>query len=179
MYIYGLDVSTTRLGIAILNEKQELIYNDALKFDSKKSLEERAKLFYNKMYELKHHFPPDKIYIEEPAKLFNKTTAHTVAILNQFNGMCRLTAHLMSDQVPIMVNVRTARKKLGISPDKQTLKEYRGSPADKKRYVKRVVIDYVKNKFDNFVYTETRHGNPSPGIDDKADAVVMALQEFV
>ena len=40
--ILGLDVSTSRIGWAIINEKQELVDSDFFKTNNKTSLEERA-----------------------------------------------------------------------------------------------------------------------------------------
>ena len=40
--ILGLDVSTTRIGWAIINDKQELVDSGFFKTDKKMSLEERA-----------------------------------------------------------------------------------------------------------------------------------------
>ena len=40
--ILGLDVSTSRIGWAIINDKQELIDSNFYKTDKKKGLEERA-----------------------------------------------------------------------------------------------------------------------------------------
>ena len=41
---------------------------------------------------------------------------------------------------------------------------------------KKLIIDWVSAKYPkDFTYELTRHGNPKPGTDDKADAVVVAL----
>jgi Tfp pilus assembly protein PilX len=64
-----------------------------------------------------------------------------------------------------MVNVRTARNKLGIKIPKGT----------KQNETKKYIIEYVQNNHAEFIYSVTAHGNPVPGTDDKADAVVIAL----
>ena len=68
------------------------------------------------------------------------------------------------------------RTKLGIKADKDAWGK--ASKKDRQRLTKKAVIDYIIKKFANFEYKETKQGNPAPGIDDKADAVVLALQAF-
>ena len=34
---------------------------------------------------------------------------------------------------------------------------------------------YFSKRFESFKYEQTAHGNPLPGTDDRADAVVIAL----
>ena len=42
--------------------------------------------------------------------------------------------------------------------------------------MKRYIIEHVENKFDGqFKYNMTHKGNPQPGTDDRADALVVAL----
>jgi hypothetical protein len=45
--------------------------------------------------------------------------------------------------------------------------------------IKKIVIDWVQNKYKNsstpFDYKTTPQGNPVPGTDDRADAIVVAL----
>jgi hypothetical protein len=45
---------------------------------------------------------------------------------------------------------------------------------------KKKVIEWVKNEYpEDFNYELTRYGNPKPGTDDKADAVVVALAGII
>ena len=39
---------------------------------------------------------------------------------------------------------------------------------------KTYIVEQVKNKYPSFTYEITRHGNPKPGTDDIADAIVIA-----
>jgi hypothetical protein len=43
---------------------------------------------------------------------------------------------------------------------------------------KEVILQWVDDKFDNFIMEYTNHGNPKPGLDDEADAIVVALSHF-
>jgi hypothetical protein len=45
---------------------------------------------------------------------------------------------------------------------------------------KKIVIDWVASKYPkDFVFELTRHGNPKPGTDDRADSVVIALAGLI
>jgi Holliday junction resolvasome RuvABC endonuclease subunit len=166
--ILGLDVSTTRIGWAIIDEKQELVDSDFFKTDKKMSLEERASDFADKVLEpLKHIHKITEVRIEEPFSMFSggKTTARTMSSLQRFNGMISLVAHQQFGNPPTMVGATTARSRCGI-------KVPRGTKA------KVVVLKWVDDKFDKFIMEHTRHGNPKPGLDDEADAIVVALSHF-
>ena len=41
-----------------------------------------------------------------------------------------------------------------------------------------VIVEWADNYFDSFNVELTRHGNPKPGTDDEADAIVVALSHF-
>ena len=84
--ILGLDVSTTRIGWAIIDEKQERIDSDFFKTDKKMGLEERASDFADKDLEpLKHIHKITEVRIEEPFSMFSggKTTARTMSSLQR------------------------------------------------------------------------------------------------
>ena len=166
--ILGLDVSTTRIGWAVINDKQELVDSDFYKTDKKMGLEERAEDFLsNVLRPLSIVHKITEVRVEEPFSMFSggKTTARTMSSLQRFNGMISLLVLQMFDKSPTMVGATTARSRCGI-------KVPRGTKA------KVVVLDWVDNKFDKFIMEHTRHGNPKPGLDDEADAIVVALSHF-
>ena len=66
MFILGLDISTAKIGVAVLDSDEELIKSDVIKFDSKKSLEERAFIFYDYMRELAVQYPISHVCVESP-----------------------------------------------------------------------------------------------------------------
>jgi Holliday junction resolvasome RuvABC endonuclease subunit len=165
--ILGLDVSSSKIGIAILDYDKKIVSTDLIKFKPETPLEERAKLFENKLVKLQKFYNISEVFVEEPFIAFGggKTTAHTMAKLQRFNGMCCYSVFSIFESLPIMVNVRTARNKLGIKIPKGT----------KQNETKKYIIEYVQNNHAEFIYSVTAHGNPVPGTDDKADAVVIAL----
>ena len=166
--ILGLDVSTNRTGWAIINDKQELIDSDFYKTKPKTPLEERATALKDNVLEpiIKLH-DITEIRIEEPFMMFSggKTTARTMSSLQRFNGMVSLIAHQLLGKPPTLVGATTARSRCGI-------KVPRGTKA------KQVVMMFCASQYDNFIMEYTKHGNPKPGIDDEADAIVVALSHF-
>ena len=166
--ILGLDVSTNRTGWAIINDKQELVDSDFYKTKPKTPLEERAMALKENVLEpiLKLH-DITEIRIEEPFMMVSggKTTARTMSSLQRFNGMVSLIAHQLLKKPPTLVGATTARSRCGI-------KVPRGTKA------KQMVMMFCASQYDNFIMEYTKHGNPKPGIDDEADAIVVALSHF-
>ena len=163
--ILALDISTSRVGITVMNYDKKLISCDVVKLDSNKCLEERCLDLENYLSSNPHDFK--EVYIEQPFAMFSggKTTARTMSSLQRFNGMISLVAHQQFGNPPTMVGATTARSRCGI-------KVPRGTKA------KVVVLKWVDDKFDKFIVEHTRHGNPKPGLDDEADAIVVALSHF-
>ncbi len=165
MIILGLDISSSRIGFCLINEKEELLLVDEIKLKSSMSLEERADIFKQKMQIIKEHSEVDYVFIEQPFMAFSggKTTATTMAKLQRFNGMCSYVVHSLFGSPATLLQTNKARGLVG-------LKIKRGDNTKLK------VIEWVSEKYQQkFIVEYTRHGNPKPGCDDMADAVVIAL----
>ena len=92
-----------------------------------------------------------------------RSSAHTISKLQRFNGMCCYALSILVNKIPTLIPVRSARKSVGI-------KIVRG------QNTKLEVIKWVKSQYQkDFIFEMTRHGNPKPGTDDIADAIVIAL----
>jgi hypothetical protein len=167
MKILGLDISSSKIGIALLNG-EEILISEVLKFKPKTSLEERAEIFEQRMRQINEQHVIYDVFVEQPAMMFKggKTTAFTMATLQRFNGMCCYIVNIVFDMEAELINPNSARSSLGI-------KVPRGIPAkDKKNFI----VERMSEKFGKqFTYNMTRHGNPQPGTDDRADALVVAL----
>jgi|TARA_R110000824_G_scaffold206558_6_gene391749 RNase H-fold protein (predicted Holliday junction resolvase) len=165
--ILGLDISSSKIGIALL-DKEEIVISEVLKFKSSMSLEERAEIFQKRMQQINDHHVIYEVFVEQPAMMFKggKTTAFTMATLQRFNGMTCYITYKVFEMEAELVNPLSARSILGI-------KVPRGiPPKDKKRFI----IERMAERFeDSFKYEMTRHQNPQPGTDDRADALVVAL----
>tara|TARA_B100000674_G_C37052854_1_gene563725 strand:- start:99 stop:482 length:384 start_codon:yes stop_codon:yes gene_type:complete len=114
---------------------------------------------------IKEHSEVDYVFIEQPFMAFSggKTTATTMAKLQRFNGMCSYVVHSLFGSPATLLQTNKARGLVG-------LKIKRGDNTKLK------IIEWVSEKYQQeFIVEYTRHGNPKPGTDDKADAVVIAL----
>jgi len=164
MIILGLDISSSRIGYCLINEKEELLLVDEIKLKPSQSLEERADIFKDTMKIIKEHSEVEYVFIEQPFIAFSggKTTAATMAKLQRFNGMCSYVVHDLFGHTPTLIQANKARGLVG-------LKIQRGSKTKLK------VIEWVSEKYPKeFIVEYTRHGNPKPGTDDKADAIIIA-----
>jgi Holliday junction resolvasome RuvABC endonuclease subunit len=164
MIILGLDISSSRIGYCLINENEDLLLVDEIKLKPSQSLEERADIFKNTMKIIKEHSEVDYVFIEQPFVAFSggKTTAATMAKLQRFNGMCSYVVHDLFGGPASLIQANKARGLVG-------LKIKRGSNTKLK------VIEWVSEKYPKkFIVEYTRHGNPKPGTDDKADSVVIA-----
>lgn len=162
--ILGIDISTSMIGFAVMDSDKKLISYDKLKFKSDKTLEQRAEYFKNKIINIDKYHSISEVFIEQPAMMFGrgKTTAQTMSKLQRFNGMCSYVIFSELSLVPRLVHANTARKKMNISVPRNVLKK------------KHFIINEVKKKYTNFNFNLTRFGNPEPGTDDIADAIVVA-----
>ena len=165
MYNLGLDISSSKVGIAVLDKNDDIVVSEVIKLKSNMPLEERAAKFEQRMREIDKHYVIYSVYVEEPALMFKggKTTAQTMAKLQRFNGMCCYILFNIFNECPTMINPRTARAKVGIKVPRKT-------------NAKTFIIDWVTNRYEgSFKYEKKSHGNPRPGTDDRADAIVVAL----
>ncbi len=166
--ILGLDVSTSKIGYCVVDEKQELLLYGFVKF-KKEPLEERAFTFFREtLVDIDRKYKITEVRIEEPFSMFSggRTTAGTMSKLQRFNGMISYSAYRCFHMLPTLVSSRSARSKCGI-------KIKRGDDTKKK------IITWVEEKYPNqFIVEYTRHGNPKPGTDDMADSIVVALSHF-
>ena len=162
--ILGLDISTSVIGIAVLDEDKNLMSYDAIKFKSDVSLEERADFLSKEIQTLNTTWRIKHVFVEQPFIAFSggKTTAVTMSKLQRFNGMCCYGLYCIYRNSPTLIQANKARGLVGI-------KVRRGEKA------KPVVLAWVEENYKgSFAYEMTRHGNPKPTTYDMADAVVVA-----
>jgi len=169
MTVIGLDVSTTRVGFAAVMATGQLLGYMSYKMDSSFSLERRARMFEERFREFIHFYPSTKVFIEEPMiYMKSKSTANTIYKLHTFTGMIRTIVDRLSAE-PVLLNVNSIRKQVGIKIPRGITKKEK----------KRVVIDWVTEKYKGaskeFHWSTTKQGNPQPGTDDMADAIIVAL----
>ena len=162
--ILGLDISTSKVGLSIVDYNSNLLKCEVIKLDSKKPLEDRC-LQLEQIIKNCSNYNVNEIYVEQPFMMFSggKTTAMTMSKLQRFNGMCCFMVRKLLGKNPALIAANRARSINGI-------KVKRGEDTKKK------IIEWVSAKYPNdFLVEYTRYGNPKPGTDDMADAVVIAL----
>jgi RNase H-fold protein (predicted Holliday junction resolvase) len=110
MKILGLDISSSKIGIALL-DKDEIVISEVLKFKSNMSLEERAEIFEQRMREINEQHVVYDVFVEQPAMMFKggKTTAFTMATLQRFNGMCCYVVNIVFEQEAELINPNSTR----------------------------------------------------------------------
>jgi len=163
-FVLGLDVSTSRVGITILNSNADLIDCQVVKLSSKDELENRCDQLKNYLQLNYNQYHIEEVYIESPFIMFSggKTTAMTMAKLQRFNGMVSYMVRDLYGVISVSIAANKARGLVG-------LKIKRGENTKLK------VIEWAQSEYPkNFIVEYTRFGNPKPGTDDKADSVVIA-----
>lgn len=108
--LLSLDISTTCVGYSVFNENGVLIELNYVKFNSKDSYFERLNHFKRSVDHLLQ-FNVKHIAIEEPLEKFKGkfSSAHTIAVLNFFNGMVSGFLYNYFKIEPVYYNVNNAR----------------------------------------------------------------------
>jgi len=164
-YIWGLDISTSVIGLSGLNSNGDLVFYDHINLKNIKG-------FFEKMDSVetiladhfkKGRFKDGKIFIEAPFSFFKGggSSAQTMAKLQRFNGAVSWLLKDRTGITPEYIFPAQARKLCGI-------KVPRGAKT------KKVIVEHVLKTEENFEVEYTRAGNPRPHFFDMADAIVIA-----
>ena len=157
----GLDVSTSKIGLCIMDYKFNLLETTLIKLNTKDELEDRCIQIEQYISNLKYNIKD--VYVESAFIAFSggKTSAITMSKLQRFNGMVCYMLRKTTGIQPLSLSPAKARGLVG-------LKIKRGENT------KQRVIEHVIRSFpSDFKFELTRHGNPKPGTDDRADAIVI------
>lgn len=147
----GLDISTNTTGVMLLDSRT----GNLEKMFAIKLTGVKQKDFYDKVdfvvNELKCNIDLNKyriarVYVEEAAKKFTPglSSAGTLFLLARFNGIISNEARKMFGVRPKMINVRTARKKLGIKIDQK----------DKSKNTKTKIFEVVRTLNPSFPWQQ-------------------------
>ncbi len=118
--VLGLDVSTSCVGVAVLNNDPMGINIDILDhlvFPPKvKTLWEKAEILELYLTEVYKAHSIDQIYIEDAAKKFTKglSSATTIAVCMRFNGMATYITYSLFKLHPEYIAPASARKGCGL-----------------------------------------------------------------
>ncbi len=165
--ILGLDISTTMVGVAVINNGK-LIRSEAWDISKYTTLFEKAEYIGSELYSLRSEYDIQNVFIETALKKFlpGRSRADTILKLAKFNGIVSWICFESYDLEPTYINVNTARGLYGLSFPRGT------KGPNRKKMVIEAVIEKEKTSFS---YEMARGGrNYKKGTDDKADAVVIA-----
>lgn len=166
MRILGLDISSTTIGIGLVEEKNKkfsLIHQEYYK-PSKGNLFESLYNVRIKIQNILTEHKPDEVVLEDIAEFFpNKSTSKTIIKLAVYNRTVGLVVYEYLKKEPELMNVNTVRAI--IKP-----KGYRGKLA--KEDVPEVVAAVLKTKFPWVLKKNDKIAVESY---DVADAIAVAL----
>jgi hypothetical protein len=172
--ILGLDISTTMVGVAVLDSSGMLIRSESWDISKIDKLFDKAEFIGAELYGLKSDYNIEHVFVETALKKFlpGKSRADTILKLAKFNGIVSWICFECYDLEPTYINVNTARTLYGLSFPRGT------KGPQRKKMVIESVIEKEKNAFS---YEMARGGrNYKKGTDDKADAIVIARAgEFI
>tara|TARA_B100000287_G_scaffold403554_1_gene425490 strand:- start:359 stop:934 length:576 start_codon:yes stop_codon:yes gene_type:complete len=166
--ILGLDISTTLVGIAILDDNGKLIKTDGLDISKISNTFERLETVGAELYTIRSEYDIKDVFIETALKKFlpGKSRADTIIKLAKFNGVVSWICFECFEKEPTYINVNTARSLYGLSFPRSS------KGPQRKKMVIEAVIEKEKTAFK---YEMARGGrNYKKGTDDRADAVVIA-----
>ncbi len=112
--LLGLDISTSIIGVTLLDEQTgEILLMKAIHLNTEKrerTFLEKVDLFKEHLDALLKEYNISKICIEDFLKGHSSTNFNSILLLAQYNGAIQLLLHLLYSTIPVkMINVRTAR----------------------------------------------------------------------
>jgi Holliday junction resolvasome RuvABC endonuclease subunit len=161
--ILGLDVSTSITGICILNDNNQIVFNDYIDTRKYKCFFEKVAVAKKRLSQIGEEYNITHVYIEQSLQSFRSgfSSAKTLSTLARFNGVISWLCYEMWSIKPEYIAATSARKLCGI-------KVPRGTKA------KEVVINYLLDNEQTFVVEYTKHGNIKQHYYDMADSIVVA-----
>ena len=166
--ILGLDISTTIVGVALIDANGNLVVSEHWDITKQDTLFEKAEMIGSLLWALKNEHNVSHVFVETALKKFipGRSRADTLIKLAKFNGIVSWLSFDTFNQTPIFINVNTARTLYGLSFPRGTKGPQR----------KKMVVEAVNDKEKSaFRYEMARGGkNYKKGTDERADAVVIA-----
>jgi hypothetical protein len=167
--ILGLDISTSIVGVAIVNpETKELVVSEHIDLTKIDSVFSKAELVGAELWQIGNNHAIKDLFIETALMKFipGRSRADTIVKLAKFNGIVSWMCYDTFGLNPVYLNVNTARSLYGLSFP-------RGTKGPKRK--KMVVESVIEKEKTAFTYEMARGGkNYKKGTDDRADAVVIA-----
>tara|TARA_R110000824_G_scaffold164077_1_gene340074 strand:- start:232 stop:810 length:579 start_codon:yes stop_codon:yes gene_type:complete len=167
--ILGLDISTTMVGAAVIDDNSpRLVRSDGWDISKCNTTFDKAETIGAELYTLRAEHNIEHVFIETALKRFlpGRSRADTIIKLAKFNGIVSWLCFECYGFEPTFINVNTARSLYGLSFPRGT------KGPQRKKMVIEAVIEKEKT---SFRYEMARGGrNYKKGTDDRADAIVIA-----
>jgi len=167
--ILGLDISTSVVGVAVINPNtKELVVSEHIDLTKIDSVFSKAELVGAELWQISNTHGIENLFIETALMRFipGRSRADTIVKLAKFNGIVSWMCYDTFGLKPTYLNVNTARSLYGLSFPRGT------KGPQRKKMVVEAVIEKEKTAFK---YEMARGGkNYKKGTDDRADAVVIA-----
>ena len=167
--ILGLDISTSIVGIAVINpETKELVVSEHIDLTKIDSVFSKAELVGSELWQIGNNHDIKNLFVETALMRFipGRSRADTIVKLAKFNGIVSWMCYDTFGLQPTYLNVNTARSLYGLSFP-------RGTKGPKRK--KMVVEAVIEKEKTAFKYEMARGGkNYKKGTDDRADAIVIA-----
>tara|TARA_R100000664_G_scaffold15927_1_gene24625 strand:+ start:28 stop:579 length:552 start_codon:yes stop_codon:yes gene_type:complete len=170
--ILGLDISTSIIGITIIDNDGKIVKTDALDLRNKNHYPDiYAK--YQKVFETIRHLRHETwyegsgkfshIFIEQSLQMFRSgfSSAKTLSTLSSFNGVVTYLCFRELGVKPEHISASSARKSCGIKIAKGTK-------------AKEQVVKFLLDNEPKFTVEYTKSGNLKPKYYDIADSIVIA-----
>jgi len=152
----GLDISTSVIGVAVLEElTNKIVELIPVCLDKDESVWVRSEQAEQVFKEIQKKYWITSIAVEEPLKMFQsgKSSAQTLITLANFNGIISHAAKVAFGMTPKLINVNTARKTLSIKIDKK----------DKTKSTKEKVFEQVSSRVSYNWPTKILKSGPNKG----------------
>jgi RNase H-fold protein (predicted Holliday junction resolvase) len=166
----GLDVSTSVIGIAGIDENKNIVFLESFKFPMKeKDLLIKGKLFAKKLLSLKEKYNIVKFGIEDNLNSYQQTSKITLIKLAKINGIISFQLLMITNTLPDRLNPLTARKiAFGKAYDKKNF-------SNSKEYVLYKLLEiYGEEELSKYLYKDKKE-NIAKECYDFLDALVIAL----
>lgn len=164
--VLALDISTSIIGVCVLDFKKELLLLDHINLKKEKDLYDKTDTAVTKLKDIISKFSIENVIIEEPLKHFmaGKSSASTIITLSAFNALVSYFMFTNTKNKPIHMSAATARKACNI----KVLKN--GIPAKKQ------VFEYVRDVLlQDFNWPVKKSGSVKDFCYDMSDAYVIGL----
>lgn len=166
MIYLGLDISTSCIGMALLNENKELLKETCLRLDKAPyktySFYEKLEAFRGFLLEFVEGCKVDCVVVEQALGGHVRSSAQIIQKLARFNGACRFIVFSELGIIPEEIHPSTIKARVKLKVPKGGCK-------------KTETLKLITELYPQFTYGLTRSGNPEKGSDDRADAIMAAL----